>query len=73
MIELKTSSKECKRLWLDSLANKKAGADIELNNCISRELASAETPVRCGAILFSIASIAGYTAVSLPWLWVMSV
>lgn len=49
-----------------SLANKKLGDDIEAKSCSNLELVARPMFCTYAAILFRIASNAGYTASSLP-------
>lgn len=68
MIEFIDSRRECNNAWFVSFASRKAGADIEANNCTSFVLAAAERGLIWGATFAIIASNAGYTAPSLPLL-----
>lgn len=59
MMEFMDSRSECNSAWFVSLANKKAGADMEANNCTIFVLAAAEIGLMCGATFAMIARSAG--------------
>ena len=60
------SNRECKSVWLFSLANKKLGEDMDANSWSSFELGARPRFCTYAAMLLRIASNAGYMASSLP-------
>ena len=60
------SKSECNKSWLLSFESRKAGDDIEENNCINFEEAAALRFSIYAAILLITAISAGYIAVSFP-------
>ena len=53
------SSNDRRRLWLVSLARRKDGEDIELNNCMILEQVAALRPSKYAAMLLMTANNAG--------------
>ena len=73
MIAFMDSSSECNSWWLPSFASRKVGADMEAKSWMSLVLAAADRFWMCGAMLATMASRAGYTALSFPLLVVIRV
>lgn len=70
---LMDSRTEASSAWFESLANRKLGADMDINSCSNLEHVSATRCSTYGAILLITARRAGYTAFSLPLLVVIKV
>lgn len=67
------SRTEASSAWFESLANRKLGADMDVNSCSNLEHASGTRCSTYGAMLLITARRAGYTALSLPLLVVIKV